>query len=87
MKKIQNKIKTCKKKEELAKVYKHLNKRLEYIITPKKLIEKEKNDAELIQSFNQYKGSKEMQQSLHEHILQKTLAFLEKTVYICNNIK
>ena len=83
--KISIKLKGCKTNEGLGKIYKHLNKRLEYIITPKKLIEKEKGDVKLLESYEEYKESKEIQGSLQEHILQKCLLILEKTVTICNS--
>ena len=62
--KISIKLKGCKTNEGLGKIYKHLNKRLEYIITPKKLIEKIETivNNTLKQAFNDAKKAKEIDQ-------------------------
>ena len=65
------------------KVYKHLNKRLEYVLHPDKLIEKEKQDDKLRKSYEEFKNSKDKKYALEEHVMQKCLSILETTVNIC----
>ena len=88
LEKISLKLNGCAKEASnvdgaLIKVYKHLNKRLEYVLHPDKLIEKEKDDGKLRTSYEQFKSSKDKKFALEEHVMQKCLSIFETTVNIC----